>query len=188
MGMDLKQFSGGFQKNQSEDKVSEQVLSFLLKFLKTGHKAFLIADSLFLPLARWFEMSWSESLFAAKGAKVFPVRACGFSDFSHGLLEEVSSKRERVFVLSLRAQSAFESLNRWEKAREKALREVLERKGVSCLFLDFQGNRDFLLGTMAAVFLKVIYGAGKALKLDIYSQDLIDDAKKNFLECLKQKQ
>lgn len=183
-GLNLKRFSEGFLKNRFADQISEQILLFFFKFLKTGHKAFLITDPLFLSLARWFEASWSESLFKEKSQKVFPVRACNASDFSHGFLEEMSLNQPGAFVLSLRMLSAFRSLNRWEEEREKTLKRILKRKGGSCLFLDFKGDRDFLLGTLAVVFFKVIYGAGKALKVDIYSQDLIDDTKRDFLNAL----
>ena len=176
-GLELEAFSEGFLEWRTFQKESEKILSFFLDFLKTGKKGFLLVDSAFLPLAQWFEASWAESLFKEEVQKIYPVRAFSLSDILHAYLEEVSFLGKETFVLSLRRPSSIEQLNQWEKERGKVLQEVLKQRGVSFLSFEFPGNQDFFRGYLMALFFQIIYGVGKTVKADIYTQPWVDSCK-----------
>ena len=180
MGLKLEDFLKGFLEWRIFQKESEKILSFFLDFLKTGKKGFLLVDSTFLPLAQWFEASWAESLFKEDVKRIYPVRAFELSDIFHAYLEEVAFLRQEAFVLSLRRPSSVEPLNQWEKKREQALQTILKQREVSFLSFEFPVNQDFFRGYLMALFFQVIYGVGKTIKADIYSQPWVDSCKQLF--------
>ena len=178
MGLDLQLFSKGFKKGCQPQRELESIILFFLSFLKRGKEGFLLVDSSFDSLARWFAISWSESLFKEK--IIHPLRVFSFSDICHGYLEEVSAWKKGAFVLGLSRTSSLKGFEKWKRDREKALVTVLEKSGSSFLFFNFNGNRDFSLGYLIGFFFQIIYGMGKYTKTDIYSQPSVDNFKKLF--------
>ena len=178
MGLDLKLFSEGFKQGCRLQSEREKALLFFLKFLREGEKCFLLVDSSFDLLARWFATSWAESLSKSKvpGA----LRVLSFSDLFHGYLEEVSACKTKAFVMGLKRSSTFKDLNSWERERERVLQSLLERSAGAFLFFHFPGKKDFTLGYLISFFFQVIHGAGKEMKADIYTQPSVDNFKRLF--------
>lgn len=178
MGLDLKLFSEGFKRACQLQSEWEKALLFFLKFLKEGEKCFLPVDSSFDLLARWFATSWGESL--SKSKTLGSLRVLSFSDLFHGYLEEVSSCEKRAFVLGLRESSVFKDLNTWERKREKVLWSLLGKSGSTFLFFHFPEKKAFTLGYLISFFFQMIYGVGKEMKVDIYTQPSVDNFKRLF--------
>ena len=163
--------TAGEEPKEEAEFEAPALLAFFLRFLETKSGAFfLLADPELMTIASWFESAWTESL------KVRPVRALSFSRFLHGLAEEAKGKES--FVLSLSRPSRLPSLERLREGREKAVSRFCRAQGGAFLPLPLEGERSFATGRLLSLLFQVIYGAGRKLKVNIYTQPKVDKLKK----------
>ncbi len=160
-----------------------QALEFFIHHYSAKKEIFLcpLAPEL-KGLARWLELSWSESLFQPGAKKQAPIlRSVSPSDFCHAFAEELIAKKSKSVFWAMDITSK----NRPFSPYEPAIKKMLKAKKIPHVFMKLPLGDKNSLAEILLICHKILFCAGAFFKSDIYTQPGVDYLKKGLYSDLK---